>query len=236
MYLACLQLGGGYVSIIAKRAEVERTNCYYILKTLSTKGLIGTASKGSVRYYVPEPPKKLLSEAQVRLQLVERLVPVLSSLQNTAGGKAPKIRYYDDAESVRTLFLQGTKSSSEVLRYTNTRQLESKFGPLLRDYGKKLALRNVRTRIVSSYGKDSSAFLEKYFPKDYARTHAQLLYVNPREFLMENDVSIFDSTVSIISLQAAENFGIVIESQVYADTSRTIFNLAWLGASSFEVK
>ena len=69
VYLSCLESGGAVVSTIAQQAKVERTNCYYILKTLSSKGLISTTNKGNVRYYLAEPAEKIVQQQKQKLSL-----------------------------------------------------------------------------------------------------------------------------------------------------------------------
>ncbi len=236
VYLTALRLGGSFVSTLAKQAGVERTNCYHILKTLGEKGLISTTTKSGRKYYLPESPKKLLSDSASRMQVAQRLVPDLLALENTSKARAPKVRYFEGEEASRDVLFASVESKTEILRYTNVRLLWHTFADSLTEYCTKLAERRVRTRIVSSYHSDIESFLGHMFPEDYLRTAVQLLYVNPREFLLENEVTIYDDKVSIISLSPTEHFAVIIESQVYADTSRATFELAWLGATRFEVR
>ena len=51
------------------------------------------------------------------------------------------------------------------------------------------------------------------------------------EFLRNN--FIYDDKVAVISLNPDELIGMIFESPVYARSQRAIFNLAWLGATSF---
>ena len=44
-YLALLKLGRGYVSVIAKQAQVARVNCYHLLDNLVHKGLASVSAK-----------------------------------------------------------------------------------------------------------------------------------------------------------------------------------------------
>lgn len=236
VYTTLLQLGGGYVSIIAKRSNVERTNCYHTLKTLSKKGLVSITNQGNLKYYIAETPKKFLHEQEEKLFVAQKLVPELLSLQSTTMGLAPQMKYYEGKEGVQTLMQKCTESSTEILCYSNLEQLMTKFGEILPEISERKALRNIKTRIISPYHKDAENFLTNHYPQEYIDNNVQLLFINPKEFFLQNDVTIFDDKVSIISLNPNEDIGVMIESQVYADTSRTIFNLSWLGATSFIAK
>ena len=44
---------------------------------------------------------------------------------------------------------------------------------------------------------------------------------------------IYENKVAVISLNPEELIGMIFESPVYARSQKAIFNLAWLGASSF---
>ena len=61
VYLATLELGGGYVSTIASRAKVHRVTCYNTLGNLVEKSLIHFSKRKNVRFYTPEPPQILLN-------------------------------------------------------------------------------------------------------------------------------------------------------------------------------
>ena len=67
VYLTLLELGRGFVSVIAKRAKVQRVNCYHLLEALERKGVASVTLKRSTKVYAAEPPEML-----VKLQ-VERL-------------------------------------------------------------------------------------------------------------------------------------------------------------------
>ncbi len=233
VYVAVLELNGGYVSTIAQKADVERTNCYHALKTLIKKNLISITNRGNLQFYMPESPKKLLQEQEDRLYVAQKLVPQLTELQSSSPSLAPKMKYYEGRDAVNNLFKQSLQSETEILRYTNIKQLKEKFGEILMEYCQEQAKKEQKTRIISPYHPDAQNFIHEYYTQKYIDSCLQLLYINPKEFYLENDVTIYSDKVSIISLHPNEYIGVIIESQVYADTSRTTFNLSWLGATSF---
>ncbi len=233
VYLAALEMNGGFVSTIAQKADVERTNCYHTLKTLIQKDLISVSNRGSLQYYMPETPKKLLHEQEDRLHTAQKLIPQLLEIQSATPSLAPKMKYYEGRDAVNNLFKQSLESETEILRYTNIKPLTEKFENILQDYCIEQAKREQKIRMISPHHPDAQNFIYEYYPQDYIERFVQLLYINPKEFYLENDVAIYSDKVSIISLHPNEHIGVIIESQVYADTSRTTFNLSWLGATSF---
>ena len=84
VYLALLELGQGTVSLIARRAGINRTTGYDILDSLSQKGLVSISGKEPKQEYAAEPPemikKYLESEIQKKrdaLATTETLYPSL---------------------------------------------------------------------------------------------------------------------------------------------------------------
>jgi len=63
-----------------------------------------------------------------------------------------------------------------------------------------------------------------------------MLLVNKKEFFFENDISIYENKVAILAANPDELIGIIIESSTFAKSMRSIFNLAWLGATAFVAK
>jgi len=64
----------------------------------------------------------------------------------------------------------------------------------------------------------------------------EILLVNRDQFLFENEVLIFGSFVGIVSLNQDELLGLIVESQTFARTMKAVFDLAWLGATTFVAK
>jgi len=200
---------------------------------LVKKGFVSTTNQGNYKYYIPETPKKFLHQQKEKLHIAKKLVPDLLSLQNTHKGLAPKMKYYEGKEAVITLMKQCLDTKTELLSYTNLEKLIEKFSPILESFSLQKSQKKIKSRIISPYNKNADNFISTYHPKEYIEKFVQLLFINPKEFFLENNVTIFDDKVMIISLNDNEDMGVLIESQVYADTSRTIFNLSWLGATSF---
>lgn len=236
VYLTILQLGGGFVTPIAHQAGVERTNCYSLLKSLSKKGFVSVSERSSAKYFIPESPHRITHRIRHVQELAARTVPHLLSLVGTASGRMPKVRYYEGIEGVHQVLDLITEAETEVLSYTNIEKLRAKFGKILKDHYQQLEQYEIKVRAIAPHYNKIDTFLKSYYPKEYLETHLRLLCVNPREFQMENEVCIYDDKVSVLSLAEDEHLAVVFESGVYADTSRTIFNLAWLGASHFEVQ
>lgn len=232
VYLTVIELGGAFASSIALRSKTPRVNCYHLLEKLQKKQLITSYTKDGTKFFVAEPPQVLINQQEEKLKLASKLVPELMKLKNVHGFK-PIIRSYEGLEGIKAIFDQTLEASNEVLGYTNLESLGNLLPTYLPEYTKKLVRKGIKARFLSPSTVSAKSFLETFYPKDFPRELVEILFVNPHEFNFENQISIYDNNVAIISLNPNELIGVLIQSEVYARTERAVFNLAWLGATSF---
>lgn len=232
VYMTVLELGGSFASTIARKAKVPRVNCYYLLDSLKKKGLITSNLKGNVKFFVAEPPQVLVNQMEERYERAKIMLPELQSLANIHAFK-PIMRSYEGLEGIKTIFDQTLEAKSEVLGYTNLEALGELLPEYLPGYTERLMKRKIKSRLLSPSTELSRGFIERFYPKNFPRELVEVLFVNPKEFGFENQISIYDNVVAIMSLNPDELMGVLIESSVYARTQRAVFNLSWLGATSF---
>jgi sugar-specific transcriptional regulator TrmB len=236
VYFALLQLGSSYVSAIARRAEVHRVVCYKVLEQLATLGLVSSFLKNKIRHYAIESPTILLRKERERYERAEKLLPELLSITNALAYK-PKIQYYEGLEGMKNIFEETLKATGEMVGYTNLEALPKVIPEdFLRDYAKRKVARRIKSRMLSPHTPAALRYLQSYYPKGFDRSLVEILFVNPREFLFEYEITIYGNNVAILSLNPDERMGLIIESPVYARTQRAAFQLAWLGATSFVAK
>lgn len=232
VYLALLELGGGYVSSIAKKAKIPRVNCYHTVEKLTEKGLVSFITKENVRYYSAEPPQRLVSTLEEKVRYAKGVLPELLSLTNALTFK-PKIKYFEGEEGIKNIMEDTLKAKSDVLGYSNLKGAADLFGDYIREYAEEKMRRKIKTRIICPSSPEAFDYIKNHYPKDFPLELIEILFVNPKEFWFEHEVTIYDDKVAVISLNKEELIGMIFESSVYARSQTAIFNLAWLGASSF---
>jgi sugar-specific transcriptional regulator TrmB len=236
VYHALLQLGGSYVSAIARKAGVHRVVCYKILDELATKGLVSSFEKSGIKHYSIESPTILVRKEQERLERAEKLLPELLSITNALAFK-PKIQYYEGLEGMKNIFDETLTATGEMLGYTNLEAIPKVIPEdFLREYAERKIAKGIKTRMLSPHTPAALRYLTKYYPKSFDPNLVEILFVNPREFHFEYEITIYGDKVAILSLNPQERMGLIIESPVYARTQRAVFQLAWLGATSFVAK
>ncbi len=235
VYLAVLELGGSYASNIARKAGIKRATCYHTLNNLKQKGLLHSYSKGKVLWFNAEDPQKILSIQKAKLETAKNLIPQLLSITNTLAIK-PKIRFYEGIEGAKSIFEDILTTKEEILGYTNIKKLGNLFPSYFKDFCKRKIQKKIKTRYLSPETGEGVDLIDQFYPKNYNRDLIEILLVNKDEFYFENDISIYDNKVAILSLNTDEPIGLLIESTTFAKSMKSIFNLAWLGATAFVAK
>lgn len=232
VYLSVVELGGSFVSSIARRAKVNRSTCYHTLDNLIKKGLISSYKKGKILHFTAEDPNRFMQMAEERVKRTENLIPQLISLTNSMAFK-PKIRFYEGIEGIKSIFGDILNTKDEMLGYTNINDIINLFPDYFRSYCHKKINNNIKTRYIAPASEEGVDIIDDYYPKKYDPNLLEILMVNPKEFNFRNEIAIYGNKVAIIYLNPDELLGIIMESATFAQSMKSFFNLAWLGATAF---
>lgn len=235
VYLSILELGGSYASNIARKAQINRATCYHILNNLSKKGLINSYTKAKTLWFNAEDPQKIIQIQKEKLEKAKNLIPQLLSISNTMTFK-PKIRFFEGIEGLKNIFEDLLQTKDEILGYTNIRELSELLPNYFKDFCKRKIQKKIKTRYLSPATGEGVDYIDQFYPKNYDQSLVEILLVNKDEFFFENDISIYGNKVAVVSLNPEEPIGLLIESTTFAKSMRSIFNLAWLGATAFVAK
>ena len=232
VYMAILELGGSFVSSIARRAGVNRSSCYHTLQNLVEKGLVSSYQKGKVLHFTAEDPKRFLQIAEERMERTKELIPQLLSITNTLAFK-PKIRFYEGLEGIKSIFEDVLTTKGEVLGYTSIKGLIELFPDYFRQFCHKKVKNGIRTRYICPTTSEGVDIIDDYYPAKYDPNLLEILMVNPKEFNFQNEIAIYGNKVAVISLNPDELIGLLVESTNFAQSMKSVFDLAWLGATAF---
>lgn len=225
VYLAALELGMAPISVIAKKAKLQRSTTYEILRRLSAKGIAEFFLRKQTRYYSVLPPKELQRRLQESLGELEKAIPALSAIQNEIVHK-PKITFYEGKKDVQRLFLDCLRTSDDICNYFQPDSVIRYFGAewMRTHMMKPLIEQKMRVRVIMP---DSP--LARRFLKDRESEYRRQRIAPKGTLSFQNEVVIYDDKVAHFSFE--EDFAFLIQSKNVADTHRAIFNLAWDSAS-----
>lgn len=230
VYLAALELGGDVASVIARKANIERVNTYYILESLAKQGLVYTGLKDGKRIYVAHSPKKLAVIAEARLKQIKSLIPELLSFES-ASGVRPKIKFYEGEEGIKEVFNETLElpRGSETLAYASYQTVYAHLEEFVPDFIKRRAAKGISQRVIVE---DTPQTRENLLAND-KRDLRETRLVPKDKFPFEVDqINIFGDKMFMASLK--DLIAMVIESPTIARTQRAIFELAWIGAKEYQ--
>ena len=224
IYLATLELGGKPASVIAKKAGIERVNAYYILDQLVHKGLMYTAKSQRATVFVASSPRKLEALAEARLREIQKALPELLSIENSSSAK-PRVRFYEGIEGIKQLFEEtlDVPMGTETLAYSSAQDIHGYLKEYVPFYLDRRVKGKISQRAIAEY---SPAALEHQ--RHDTQELRETVLVDSGRFPFKNEINIFGDKVMIASYR--DMMGVIIESKEIADTQRSVFELAWLGA------
>lgn len=235
MYLACLEINGGAVSSIARKAGVNRVSCYHTIENLLERRLLSQYNKNGMKCFAPEPPEQVLRLAEEQVNIAKSLLPELRSLASALAFK-PKIRFYEGRDGVEKVFLESLTAKGEILGYTNLKLVTEFFPDFFTSYTHDRLRKKIKSRYLSPSTVESVHVIDRFLPKNYDPNLIEMLLVNKEQFPFDNEILIFNNIVGIVSLNKDELLGLIVESPTFARTMKAVFDLAWLGATAFVAK
>ncbi|MFH0770292.1 MAG: helix-turn-helix domain-containing protein [Candidatus Peregrinibacteria bacterium] len=235
VYLACLEINGGPVSVIARKAGVHRVSCYHTLENLLEKKLLSQYNRNGIKCFAPEPPERLQELMLEKTAIAKSLIPGLKALTSPHGFR-PKMRSYEGRDGVERVFLESLTAKGELLGYTNLKQVTEFFPDFFREYTRKRFEKKMKARYLSPNTVESVRAIEPFLPKGYDPALIEILLVNREQFPFENEILLFGNAVGVVSLNPSELLGIIVESATFTRTMKAVFDLAWLGATAFVAK
>ena len=225
-YLAALELGEAPVQKVAEKAGITRTTAYDLLGRLVREGLVSRVEKDGRTHITAEDPARLLGVLDDRRRTVEEMLPELRSLHSHSSVR-PRIRFYEGRDGINTVLYDTLRCRSKrlegILSMTDLFQVPGR--PEMEQYVAARIAAGVRLRVVRSREKDVGP--------DVWRSGAEDL----RELRYAPDGAVFtmttwtyDDKVSIIASRR-EDFGMIVESEEFAEMMRHLFAALWLAST-----
>ena len=232
IYITLQSIGQNPASVIAKRADLNRSSCYTILDSLMKKGFIQQAIKNNIAYFNASDPKCILQQLKNQkfkidenIQNIDNLVNQFQSLQNNYTHK-PKVVFFEGKAGLINI-MEDSLTSSETLRaYASLSELTALLPNYFPNYYKRRTEKNISVKAIYPANKES--YLHK--KRDQIENRESRLI--PAEFNFHLDILIYDNKVAITSLK--EKFGLLIESKEMAIAQKKIFDLVWKATKKYD--
>lgn len=225
IYLALLELGETTVLEISKKSGIKRPTVYVVLRSLEQKGFASKLLKESKTLFSPQHPKKLITEAELRMKELQEVVPQLESLLGREEGR-PRVKIYEGKEQLDCAYDELFVIKGEGL-YMGTLKLSMEVFP--RTF-RKVGYAPLSPEFSMRELVDESEESRKYAA--HVRGPYREVRFIPKELLpFEAEIGVFGNH-SLITSVKKEYFTIDIESKEIANSFRTILEVMWQAAKS----
>lgn len=225
IYLASLELGDATILEIAKKSGIKRPTAYVVLNSLEQKGFVTKVIKGKKLLYVPDHPKKLVTETELKLQELKHAVPQLESLFNKEQGK-PRVSVYATQDESDRASDEIFVAKGEVL-YMGTLQLSQQAFPKT---FRKAELAQLSPEFTIRELIDDTIQNREYANK-ISGPYREVRFLPQNLMPFEVDISIFGNRTLITSVKK-EHFTVGIESDEINHAFRGIFEVMWAAGTT----
>lgn len=236
MYVTLLRNGMQPISVLSKKANLNRGTGYVILHSLLSKGLIVKTVKKGVQYFAPLDPQQLVKYVDHREKALKQSrnqlqasMGLFSALMNPLTAK-PKIEFFDGQEGARFVLDHTLTSREKTLRsFLSIADISEFVGA---DYFSDYTLRRIKAGLtlhaLRTREKDREAMSRDVHAKQYITNKKQKREIRhvPDDLAFPITIYMFDTTLAIISSKE-EGFSLMIESRELASMQKKIFDLLW---------
>jgi len=221
VYQAALELGQCSQVELAERAEIKRTTLREYLPELLEKGLLQQVIKGKRTEYIATDPRQLVSELKDKLQVVEEALPALLA-RRKAGAEKPVMRYFEGLDGLKQVYDLSISVGQPLVSFLRVEKIDPELrrwiiqSYLPRRHAKKIATRNIV---------NPSSEAAKLTPENSLRENRNLPY---EKFPFDMEVFVFADYVAYMHYEEGQElYAVLIQSQIAADTMRSIHAALW---------
>lgn len=226
VFLVLLQESSLRVQSIAKKARLNRTTTYGILKALGEKGLVSSADRKGITEYQSIEPQQLLSyidrkrdRLRERRDEIKAVVPEIKKLREKSD-VLPRIRFFEGIEGMKQAYedtLEGNESK-ELLDITGTDAIFRRMGKeWIEYYVRKRARLGIQCIDIAPDSEWSRRSKES--DSEFLR-RTELL---PEQYTFDTEIDIYDNKVGIFSFSEDQPLAVIIEDNKITAALKTLF-------------
>ena len=231
VYLALLKTEGIQpASIIAKKADLNRTTTYKILVKLAQMGLVTkTAKHGITAFFAEDPDKSLETLVENRRkkfdQLNQRVLSILPEIKTLKKQEMsmPKMRVYEGLAGVIRAYEDTVQNQNEIRSFENIQEM----APAIKEYMEKVFVPKRVAKGNFAYVLSPKNELNTKARKDDKKYLRAARFAPANMFAIETGINIYGDKISFFSYEPNDMFGVILESKAFAKSLREIFDFCW---------
>jgi len=235
VYLALLEIGEQPVSVLAKKAELNRTTCYDILNALIEKGLVSSFIKRNTKFFSASDPKSILvylekleSDIRMKKSILSKNLHLLSQI--TARSQVvPKVRFFEGFEGIMNVY-NDSLNSDIIYSFIDSVDYPKELDDFVyKDYiprriKKKISVHeiapNTEANKIPAKNKINELRTTRYLPVDLA---------------INIEINVYNNKVAFMSFKNGKYVGIIIENEEIYKAMLSIHKTCWMFAESLDL-
>ena len=234
VYTHLIRLGAQPASVIAEKADINRTTTYDIIETLTKRGLIASIKKDGITYFKALDPKELLNylerekvehtkKIENQQKEIEELLPALISLENPESTK-PKVTFYEGEKGMRQAYEDTLTSKEDILAYANVEDMHKGLPNFFPEYYQR---RGVEKKIhIKCIAPNNKTSIERH--KHDKQENREMVLISESEYDFSPEINIYEDKVLFASWR--EKMAIILKSKEIAEFHKKMYKLAWKAA------
>ncbi len=222
LYLALLEVGKADVSAVARKAGIKRSTAYLLLDELTRKGFV-SLQDGAKRQYQAEHPRKLLARERTKIMQLEQALPGLIGLASINEFK-PGTRFFTGQYGIKAVYEESLlqPAGSEILSIGNAEVVERSIPGFREWYIKRRVEAGLPMRGLIAATPEGLQVAARD-----SEELRELRLIDPQDFTELVELNIYGNKVSAVSFVENELIGVIIDSKVFANVHRQLFELLW---------
>jgi len=238
IYTQLIHSGPKPASILAEKAELNRTTTYDIIQSLTKKGLISSIKQDGVTYFKALDPKELLNylerekiehvkKLEKQQKEIEEILPALISLENPESTK-PKVTFYEGEKGMRQAYEDTLTSKEDILAYANVEDMHKGLPNFFPEYYQR---RGVEKKIhIKCIAPDNKTSIERH--KHDKAENREMILIPSKDYDFSPEINIYDDKILYASWR--EKMAIIIKSKEIADFHKKMYKLCWIAAKKIQ--
>jgi sugar-specific transcriptional regulator TrmB len=209
---------------IYKRVGLPKTSVYHILESLRKRGLVESWKKNNIQHFSAGSPKRLLFELKEKEDLLQSLVPDLTTLSNQEN-QTNSVKMYEGANNLKKVMREAleycAKHKTNSMLTAATDSISSDMPKFMDDWLKEREKMNIFVKMLIPKGK---------IPLGFQSNSLRETKFLPENFFLPGIINIYGNRVDLFSFKNNKINSVVIDSEAYTDLLRNFFLLTWNNA------
>ncbi len=232
-------LGTQPASNIARVMDMPRNTVRFILDGLVQKGLLIKTNRGNTQYYAVEAVKNIIRKLKVqKIRQSEKIDSQINLLEkfgkelNPAtvhSAKKPKITFYEGTDGLERVYEHTLSAKDDIKSWASFEGMHETMPEYFDTYYARRAKKKIK---IHSIHPDSEFARERQKNDEKEYRESALVPANKFEWVPE--IQVYDDFINIVSWH--EKLGIIIESPEISQAMKTIFDMAFETAKSYDKK